>query len=311
MPGTIGSSDVATILGLSPWGNAWDVWSRVRGDVGYDHTNTPSQARGRMLETALLAQYALDTGLVVVPGPPIGAKPVAGPEPWMHDRPDAWAGAAGGPPDRVLEAKTSRFLDAEYGWGQEGTDEVPLHYLVQCAWHMACCGLERCDLVAFGTVRDDFRVYTVHRDPVLEKKVINKARAWYQRHILGDVQPPPDDTDACRRALAAAYRARGAKAERPVREADDQDHALVERLREVRAAEDHIASQRKTLEAQLMQRMGDAGELRALGGSRLVSWGDRKGRDSIDTKALRRDHPEIARKYTTTGAPSRAFKLES
>jgi putative phage-type endonuclease len=309
---TIGSSDVAVILGVSPFGSAWDVWSRVRGDVGYDQLDTASMARGRMLETALLARYGLDLGLSIVPGPAIHQAPVVGPEPWMHDRPDAWAGLAGAPPDRVVEAKTSHYLDAEHGWGVEGTDQVPLHYLVQTVWHMACCDLPRCDLVAFGTVRDDLRVYTIRRDLALEKKVVNKARAWYQRHIEGDLQPPADDTEACRRALAAAYRARnGEKSTRPVREADDGDLHLVERLRDLRAAEDDLEAQRKTIEAQLMQRLGEAGELRTRGGVRLVTWSDRKGRESLDSKALRRDHPEIAAKYTTTSAPTRAFKLES
>lgn len=311
MSGTIGSSDVAVILGVSPWGSQWDVWSRVRGDVGYDDRDSPAMARGRMLEAALLTRYALDLGIWVVPGPALNQPGVPGPEAWMHDRPDAWAGTVvGAPADRVVEAKTSLYLDAAYGWGPEGSDQVPMHYLVQCVWHMACCNLDRCDLVAFGTVRDDFRVYTLRRDLVLEKKVINKARAWYQRHILGDLQPPADDTEACRRALATAYRQR-AKGSRPTRDADEEDHALIEQLREAKAAEEQHESRRRLLEAQLMQRMGEAGELRTVGGVRLATWADRKGRQTIDAAALRRDHPEIAAKYTTTGAPSRAFKLES
>ncbi len=138
---TMGSSEAATALGLSPWGDPWDLVSRLRGWTTYSDRDTPAMARGRMMEPALLTRYAMDTGSAVRPGPSIDEAPIAGPEPWMHARPDGWRYRrepaddsqwdASYEPQLCLEVKTSRKLDPEHGWGPPGTDQVPAHYLIQ------------------------------------------------------------------------------------------------------------------------------------------------------------------------------------
>jgi len=204
---TIGSSDVARILGLSPWGTPWETWSRLHGLTSYSSHDTPAQARGRMLEPALLIRYAQEVGVPVMPGPPLGEPGWAGPEPWMHARPDGWVpgGEQMTRPAWLVEAKTARYLDEGHGWGPEGTDQVPQHYLVQCVWQMACCDVDRCDLVAFGMASDDFRIYRIARDVAVERAVVNRCRAWYQRHVEQGEPPGFDGSAAASQALAAQH----------------------------------------------------------------------------------------------------------
>ena len=307
MSTTIGSSDVATILGLSPWGDPYDTWSRVRGDVGYATRDTAAQLRGRVLESAWLSYYALDRAVLVTPGPAIDAAPVAGPEPWMHTRPDGYAQAPGDGAPWLLEVKTARNLDPVYGWGPDDTDQIPLHYLVQCAWHMACTDLDRCDLVAFGTWRDDLRVYRIERDHKIESSLIAKCREWYQRHIVEGHPPAIGDPAAAKRALARAYPTRAE--ERPSLTATQAQLRQAAALRHAKTQRDGWAKQAAALEAELCLAMGDHGVLETSGGAKVATWRDRKATQRIDAKRLRANHPEIADLYTSTSPAGRTFRL--
>jgi predicted phage-related endonuclease len=59
----------------------------------------------------------------------------------------------------LLECKTASPFN-QSDWGDLGTDEVPMNYLMQCLWYLAITNLERCDVaVLFGS--SDFRIYEV------------------------------------------------------------------------------------------------------------------------------------------------------
>ena len=299
---TVGSSDVAAILGLSPWAGPWDAWSRLTGlEPRYTDTDTAAQARGRMFEPAILARYSVEHRVAIVPGPPIGHAPVIGPEPWMHARPDAWAGLPAEPPDRVVEAKTARKLDAAE-WGPPGTDEVPPWYAVQCVWLLAVTGLDRCDLAAFSAMDDDWRVYTLRRDEVVERAVVGRVRAWRERHVLGGEPPDADGSAACRRAMERRW-----KAERATHEATVEDTALVRRALELREAVKTAEAELDATVARLQERMGPADEL-VVGGECVATWRARKGSTRIDLDRLRRELPDVAEKYTVTGTPGRTWR---
>ena len=310
MSRSIGSSDVATILGYSPWGDPYDTWSRVRGDVDYEHRDTASQRRGRILESALLSWYGQEVVAAVVAGPDIRSAPVSGPESWMHCRPDGYAypSTLAGVDEWVVEVKTARTLRPQDGWGPAGTDRVPLHYLLQCVWHMACTEMQRCDLVAYSPLTDDLRIYTIPRRLDVEAKVVGHCRRWYQRHIVYGEPPKIVDPDAAKRALAMAY-PKG-EDERPVAVADDDLVKHAELIREARRNAGYWKVRAGQLEAELCKQMGEAGTLETAGGVRIATWNDRKGAERIDAKRLRADHPELAAKYTTTSKPGRSFSFK-
>jgi predicted phage-related endonuclease len=199
----------------------------------YNKATTPAQARGNIFELAIGAWYAQQTGTHLQPGPPIGQPGELGPEPWMHCRVDfrVWESAyLTTDADRILECKTTRQYDDE--WGAEGTDAVPVHYLVQCVWQMACTGIERTDLAAFSTWGDDFRIYTIYRDLDVERAIVDAVRAWYQLHVIGGVLPGADGSDGCKIGLGALM-ARRPKP-KALREATADEAAMVARYFEAR-----------------------------------------------------------------------------
>jgi predicted phage-related endonuclease len=223
----------------------------------------------------------------------------------MHARPDGYA-MAGQAVGWLVEAKTARYLDEEHGWGAEGTDQVPRHYLVQCVWQMACCDVDRCDLVAFGVASDDFRIYTIRRDFGVEKAVVNRARAWYQRHVEQGEPPGFDGSRAASEALARQHRQarKGATVE-----ATADDLEAVAELRRVRDREQQLATKRRTLEQRLQARIGDAHRL-THDGETLATWSQPSERRRVDWQRLRREHPGLIDSYETDDTTiTRSFRL--
>lgn len=322
---TIGSSDVAAILGRSPWASPWSVWARLHGLSG--HEDTPATRRGRRLEIALGHWYAEEEGMVLSPfpwlqampgqyegdeedarrpgtlhrGPSIDQPPIIGPEPWMACRPDYIA------LDRMVEGKTARWLLARDGWGDEGTDRVPVHYACQVVWQMACTGIDRCDLAALGTASDDWRVYCLRRRPELERAIVDRCREWYRRHIEGDELPTIDGSEDCLRVLEHHYPPIVPGG--PDREWVDADEGAL-KLAETRAkiAAKLEQGQRKldAIDARLRQAIGEGRGLRTETGP-IATWTDRKGARRIDAEALRRDIPAIAEQYTRRDKPGRTY----
>jgi putative phage-type endonuclease len=125
----IGSSDVPTILGLSPWSTAYDLWLMKTGQVPGVQENE-AMRMGSMLEPAVLSLAAHRLGVRVV-------KPTStyiGAEPFMRANIDGMVGIAKRGSD-IVEAKTTGRPD---GWGEEGTDQVPEMVKAQVMFQMAC-----------------------------------------------------------------------------------------------------------------------------------------------------------------------------
>lgn len=299
---TVGSSDVAAILGISPWQSQWDVWARLTGLVPrYSQTDTQAQARGRWMEPALASRYALDRQVEVWPGPQIGHEPMIGPEPWMHARPDYYArSAAEGA--WLLEVKTTRTYD---GWGADGTDKAPPHYLVQCVWEAVVCLSERVDLVSYATIDEEQRIYLIRPTERLRRSLVERVRDWFEHHVVEGEPPAIDGSSGCMAALLARHPVATPKT---WVEATTADLAIAKDLVRVRQELAHLADAKVELENKFRDRIGDAYGLRD-GKDLIATWGARKGSVKIDADRLRTELPEIAARYTTVGKPSRSFRF--
>lgn len=183
----IGGSEVAAILGLSPWDSAFALWHRKRGHV----ERKPASAEmswGQRHEDTIAGWYR-DTH----PGVRVARTGT-----WRNlDRPYQLAN-----PDRllsgrkVLEVKTDRSGD---GWGAVGSDEIPVYYRAQALWYLDCLGWETAD-VAVLIGLSDARVFTVHWNAD-EVGVIRTAAEGFWRSLHSGIRPPLDGHDATYRVM--------------------------------------------------------------------------------------------------------------
>lgn len=283
----IGGSDVAPILGLSPWRTPYQVWEDKTGR-GEDQDDTPALYWGRLLEDPIRQAYADRTGLTVTKPDCMYSSAT---HPFMHANLDGIASDG-----RIVEFKTSNRDDA---WGEEGTDEIPEYYMTQVQHYLYVMGATRADVAVLFQGRD-FRIYTIEADPELQSMLIDaESRFW----ALVKTDTPPEvstSEDASRRwRTATAKKTVAANAE------------LLEAWQElcaIRSQMDGLKTREDALKASLMNGMQDAVSLKAAGKT-LASWSLPSTRTTVDSKKLKQDFPAVWEQVAKTSAPQRTFRI--
>jgi len=151
---TAGSSVVGAILGLGLWTDStpMGVFGRLVG-LSPDRP-TDSKAAGHIIEAALLLHWEKTTGRTLTRCRPYEEGPEVVKDGWMHAR---WDGLI--PNKLLVEAKITQSFDEEDGWGDDGSNEIPLVYQAQLAWQMAVLDVPEAELIAIATYSREVRRY--------------------------------------------------------------------------------------------------------------------------------------------------------
>jgi putative phage-type endonuclease len=254
----IGGSDAAAALGLSPWRTQYDLWLEKTGALASRDEPSEPMVWGTLLEPVIRAEYERRTGRTVQMLPML-----------RHPTHEFMIAHLDGLADqsRVLEIKQSRTSN---GWGEPGSDEIPLPYLVQVHHCLVVAGAAVAD-VAVLIGGSELRLYEIHGDDAITRDLVRQEHAFWQRVKL---QEPPDPTnldDARRRWgwLPAAGTVVAGEAER----------LAVERLREIRERTKQLESEAEAAQLVLMAALGEQGDtLVDEAGLALATWKLDKGR---------------------------------
>lgn len=305
----IGGSDVAALLGLSPWAGPFEVWLDKTGQAPLDSGETTAQRRGRLMEEPVARMYAEITGYTVAPpSETIGGAHREGSAQWMLGSPDRIVYPAEVGLPFGLECKTSRYPDDAWGpdrsevTGKDAQHVMPVTYALQCLWYMEVTGLARWDLAVLFMATDDLRIYTIHRDPNFGAALVAKCGEWWQHHVAEGNAPSLDGSHGA----AAWILAQNPHPRAPLRQAQPHEEALLAEYQEALTAEKAAIERRETLEVHVKAAVGENEGIDSAVGR--VTWLYQKGRESLDTKTLRAECPEIAAKYTKTGDPIRVLR---
>jgi putative phage-type endonuclease len=289
----IGGSDVAAILGLSPWQTPYGVYLEKRGESAPIDDND-SMRWGRYLEPVIRQAYSDKTGREVRVPQELIRSPV---HEFMIANLDGVAGGAG-EPFRIFEAKTARSAD---GWGEPGSDQVPQPYLLQVQHYMAVTDVEVSD-VAVLIGGSDFRLYEVRADRELQSMLIDAEAEFWQRVQAGE---PPEPVTV---ADAIARWGKGSIADRVM--ADAEALRAIEQLRQLHVQRAHLDMAEAEWKAIILRALGERDTLVDESGRTLATWKATKPPKRFDIEAFRQDHPELAAQYTETGDPSRRFLIK-
>jgi putative phage-type endonuclease len=289
----LGGSDIAAILGISPWATEMDVYLDKMGLRKDEDSN--AKQRGRIFEKALAEWYAEENNVEVTPGVHF-----QGEVSFMMASPDFWVSLPGEVQKWGLECKTSRSTK---GWGEEMTDQIPAYYATQCHWYMMVTGKDVWDVVVYFTLQDEFRQYRLHKDKELHEKMYEKARDWWNAHIVEQVPPAIDGSKASDTLLQHNFPEDTGE----VREPTDREVALFAELHSINKALKDLQEHKSNTVNLIKEQMGDTTVIQ--GDTGKVSWKLGNGRRTLDTKAIRKDHPELADQYTKVSDPSRTFRF--
>jgi predicted phage-related endonuclease len=188
------------------YGGAYDVYlDKIEGST---FTGNNATRRGHYMEPCVAQWYSDTTGRIlhhVSPEADPGLKLARVGKEWtlVHPEFDFIRGTPDyltDDPDLGYEGKTAneRQLDMvdQFGdplWGHDGSDIVPLPYLIQCQEYMGLTGRRRWDLGCFFVGnKDEFRLYHLTFDPEFYAQLVETGVAFWNDHIIPRVPPPID-----------------------------------------------------------------------------------------------------------------------
>lgn len=274
----IGGSDIASVMGLSPWQSRWQLWHHKRGLVVEQSSSALLEA-GHYVEPAA-AQWYADHHLP-------GGLHLRNSGTWVHQDRD-WQLAN---PDRLIvdnphsERHPVGVLEIKYTpnnasqWGRDGTDSPPAHYWAQAQWYMDVFGVEWADFAVLSTW--GFRCFHVERDDEWLGYARSEAQSFIAMLELG-IEPP--DTDTTPAAQYAVQRLRHPSiTDEQVTITDPGDLRAIGQAAQLHAAAREATAEARELEdnakAILAAAMGDARTALAPDGTTLATRRARKGRD--------------------------------
>ena len=296
----IGASEAAAVLGLSPWAKPADVWARKLG-LADDAPETDAQAFGTRAEGLICSWYGERTPnvelFVATSTPDPGGRPV-------FATPDRLVYPAEGhgqhvKPGWLLEAKSARSAGEAEGWGDEGTDQVPDHYLAQVAVQMACADLDRCDVAVLDLSARRLRVYTVLRDRDAERVILDRLAEWWDAYVVRREAPP--DTPAAirwRRETTA-----------DLLPAPPEALFWLDALKAARAERKRLEAAEAEVVDALKELIGPGAGFEG-GAAGSVTWKAAKDSARVDWQAVALElhaTPETIAKFTTTTPGTRRF----
>lgn len=180
----VGGSDVAAILGLSPWDTPLDIYREKTG-LAEPKEQTFPMFRGTTCEPGILNRFA-ETFSVSIERD-IGK--IQHPEKeHIFCHPDGMffgdAGAEG------IEAKSvGLFRAMAEDWGEDGSSDIPVYYECQGRLNMAACNWDRCHFPVWFADTDAY--FVIERDLDIEHDMIERLDSFWFDHVVANVPPPP------------------------------------------------------------------------------------------------------------------------
>ena len=287
----IGGSDVAAILGVSPWKTALDVYLDKIGEAP-PIEETEAMYWGNVLEDVVAQEFARRMDVRVERRNTMFRHRKY---PELLGNIDRYIVGTGA----ILECKTTSGFNRDQ-WGEQGTDEIPMHYLCQVQHYMNVLD-KKAAWVAVLIDGRDFRVYCIDRNNELCDIMTDKCVTFWRDYVLTGTPPPASNRHDVELLYAAGGYEGTATAE------PDTEQAAME-LARLKAAEKQTKKQMEELETKLKQNIGDASALVSMSGETLATWKSTTSK-RLDTKALRAAEPEIATKYEKE-TTSRRFLLK-
>lgn len=199
----MGGSEVAALLGCSPYATAFDVFKNKVDDTGQPRFLGEEPVKGPKIRAELLTDNpvfewghrAEDMIRLKIADMLDGVPRKGGGLYGLRSHPLAIVTPDGVLTKRrryeplgLIECKTSGDIE---GW--DDSEYGPIHYQVQAQWQMGITGIPRCYLGCFVLNFDrDFYLKTVNFDPVWFQEMVEIVEDFWTSHVLSG-EPPMHD----------------------------------------------------------------------------------------------------------------------
>ena len=292
----IGSSEVATIVGLNPWETPYQLW---RHKIGLDAPKEENFAMkaGHYLEDAVSRFWADETGREII-------KRSAGD--WIirdNDRqflqvsPDRTYWLTGEKRNDgnkgILECKTTQStIDAE---------DIPKHWFCQVQYQLGVAGLEHGSLAWLCGGRE-FGYKDIDLVPDFYGWLVDEVERFWQDNILGKQEPSAVSV----KDILLKY---NRHCDGKIVEVGSDILDACTNLREIKKQIKGLETAQAELEERIKMAFGDAEGI-SFDGQTLATWKAPKPSQKFNAKAFQADDPETYSKYVTPQQGARRFLLK-
>ena len=184
---SIGSSDAAAILAPSKWADEHKIRALKLGLLDPDDAG-PKALVGTLMEPVMIKLLELDLEKKIVPGTETFAHPKY---PFLTANLDAFVERQA----RGVELGEFKVSGIAAGWGDDGSDEIPLAVTIQVQHQMAVTdapGVHVMRMFPDGRDWSPHRYY-VPRDESIIDGLVSYLREWHDRHIVHREEIPLRD----------------------------------------------------------------------------------------------------------------------
>lgn len=283
---SVGASEVAAVMGLSPWQTALGIY---KAKQGADNDFDPVLAMiGHESEHIIHKWIVEHSGLGL--NLTSGFMARSGEYPFIHATFDRMHDDAG-----LLipvQMKTAHQYTS-HKW-DEG---IPTDIRVQVQTEMLVSGAPRALVVVWIGGRE-FRAFWEARDDQFITEHLIPAVAQFWGHVT-DATPPSPQTVA---EINEVWPSEDSEFELSPEAFD-----VLERITVLNSDLREQEAERDALKVALAEYVQTADTL-TFEGRKVATWKTQKGRQSLDTVALRNDHPELVAEYTKQGAGFRVLR---
>ena len=280
----IGGSDIAAIMGLSPFRTALDVFLEKTTDG--EGADSQCMQRGRRLEKYILEEYAeRNEEELEVNIPVIKSKEY----PFLIGHIDAKVKDK----NIIVEAKSVA------GFASIWNDEIPIYYRTQVAHYASIADADRVD-VAVLFDRWNFACYTYWRNKELEAKIKKTAIDFWNNHIIKGIPPAPEKIEDAQKMYSKV-----SNQEEEI-EINKEIELSVKELQKITVEKKELKEKEETIKLDIMKYMKDK-EFLVKDDRKLVSW-KTQDRNLFDITKFKVEHPAIYKSYLNKNT-MRVFKV--
>lgn len=305
----IGGSDIAAILGISPWSTPRDVWASKLGKIE-EKAETPAMYWGNVLEDVVAKEFSKRTGYKIQKHNRIVRHEkhpflIANIDRLVITDPKKKPSTKDGKivTKALLECKTvSQYAKDE--WGEDGTAEIPEYYKTQCHWYMLVTGADVVYLAAL-IGGNDFRIYVIKRNETICNYLMNKGIEFWNNYVVTSIMPPPQTFEDVENIFTNPQKKSQTFASKDLEEA-------IEKFRKLKEEEEANKKQQAELKIIICEFMGNNTELLNSERQKLASWSAPSVTCKTDWEAVAKDigaTEEVISKHTIETTTARRFTL--
>lgn len=294
----IGSSEVATIVGLNPYETPYQLWRRKTG-LDAPKTENTAMRNGHLLEDAIAQMWHAETGREIIKRSAIDWIIRDNEKHYLQVSPDRtfWLGESRSPDAKgILECKSTRM--------KVDPDDLPKNWFSQVQYQLGVAGYELGSLawLSAGMMGFDFGCKDLAAVPDFYEWEVEEIDRFWIDNILGGKEP---DAINPKDVMLKYVRHTDGK----VVECSEEVFEEYQELKEVKERLDEMEEKKEALEGKIKMAFGDA-EALSYGGSTICTWKAPKAGLTFDSKTFQAEHPDIAKQYMIPRQAARRFLVK-